>query len=91
MPIALIQQARWWCPMCGTDGVWGGTMMMFMMLFWVLVVVGIAWLLFRWGADVRGRGSPPAQESPEEILKARFARGEIDEESYGRMRAELRE
>ena len=52
-------------------------------LFWILllagVVVVIGWLL-------RGRA-----DSPLEILRRRYARGEIDRETYIRMRRELRE
>ncbi len=52
-------------------------------LFWILLIAGvvvvIGWLL-------RGRA-----DSPLEILRRRYARGEIDRETYIRMRRELRE
>jgi len=61
----------------------------FMWIFWIalllLVIVGIRWLI----ADgARGRGG--AREDAEAILHRRYASGEIDEETYRRMRDELR-
>ena len=52
-------------------------------LFWILLIAGvvvvIGWLL-------RGKA-----DSPLEIMRRRYARGEIDRETYTRMRQELRE
>lgn len=53
-----------------------------MLVFWGLVVWG-AIALFR-GAGWGGRG--PGPSDPEQILKARLARGEIDSEEYERLR-----
>jgi putative membrane protein len=59
---------------------------LFMILFWVLVIAG-AVALIKWLAS----SSMPRSESPLEILKARYARGEINKEEYERMRHELQE
>lgn len=72
--------------------------------FWVLVVVGIV-LAIRWliRADRASRLGPPPgvapgpaapgavsrPEDPLEILRQRYARGEIDEEEYERRRTTL--
>lgn len=62
----------------------------FMGLWWILgiaLVAAVVWALLR-----ARRGSivgPP--ESPEEILKRRYAKGEIDRETYERMRAVLKQ
>ncbi|MCW1958333.1 MAG: SHOCT domain-containing protein [Mycobacterium sp.] len=56
-----------------------------MVLFWILVVVGIIALTRTGsGAARRGTGTPvvSAGPSPEQILAARFARGEIDDAEY---------
>ena len=53
-----------------------------MLLFWALVVWG-AFTLFR-GSGGGGQGT--ARPDPEQILKERLARGEIDPEEYGRLR-----
>jgi putative membrane protein len=61
-------------------------------LFWALViaalVLGIRWLI---RADQRGRLQPPGPrpEDPLEILRQRYARGEIDDEEYERRRKTL--
>jgi putative membrane protein len=65
-------------------------MMLLMMLFWVAVVGGLLWVLLRASPGGWGRGTPLPRESPEEILRARYARGEIDRETYQRMTDDLR-
>ena len=61
-----------------------------MALWWI---VGLAVLAaFVW-AVARMSGTPgatPGQESPELILKSRYARGEIDREEYERRLADIR-
>lgn len=61
-------------------------------LFWILIAV-VAILLFKWIREGtrEDEPQPPADSSqpPLEILKQRFARGEIDQATYERMRKEL--
>lgn len=84
-------QGRWWCPMCGPWGAGGWGMMIFMSLFWLLVIALVAWLVYRLAAGGRGGpGARPRGGEAEEILKQRYARGEIDRETYERMLDELR-
>jgi putative membrane protein len=56
---------------------------LFMIPVWALVIVGIV-AIVKWAAS-----STPRSETPLEILKARYARGEIDKKEYERMRREL--
>jgi putative membrane protein len=61
-----------------------------MMLLWMVLLVGLvalAWTLGQRGGWFRGRGS---EDPAEAVLRERFARGEIDEATYRRMRDELR-
>jgi putative membrane protein len=61
-----------------------GTGWVFMLLFWVLVIVGII-AIARWltGASRRERGMPsPVHKIPTDILRERYARGEIDREEF---------
>ncbi|HYL40619.1 MAG TPA: SHOCT domain-containing protein [Candidatus Binatus sp.] len=74
---------------------WGGVIaLLVMVLFWVLVVVlivlGIRWLI-RADRNSRlgGPGAGPRPDDPLEILRQRYARGEIDEEEYARRRRTL--
>ena len=53
-------------------------MWIFTLLFWVLVIAGVV-LLINW---LRKQNT---NESALEILKKRYARGEIDKETYARL------
>lgn len=57
-----------------------------MWLFWLLVIVAII-IFVRYSNN--GASSPP--ESALDILKKRYARGEIDEEEYQRRRQTLQD
>lgn len=68
-------------------------------LFW-LALLGVAvWALVRWlGNSSRSTFTPPPpppvmsqQQSPLDILKSRYARGEIDTATYQSMREQLQE
>lgn len=65
----------------------GSLMMVFMLVFWALVIAALVFFI-RWLAQ-QGRGAPPGGEGPLEILKKRYARGEISLEEYQRMRRDL--
>jgi len=67
-----------------------GPMMMF--VFLVVVVVAVV-LLVRWlGASGRGTSfDPPSANKPLDILKERYARGEIDKEDFEERRRLLGE
>lgn len=67
---------------------WFGTIIM--IVFWVLVIVGIVFLI-RWlSASTRseGRGVRP-EDSALEILRRRYARGEIKKEEFEEKRKSL--
>ncbi len=64
--------------------------MILMALFWVAVIVGII-LLIRWifvSTGTRGRGTTSA-DSALEILKRRYARGEINKEEFDQKKKDL--
>lgn len=60
----------------------------FMWLFWISIIVGI-FFIFQAMAKGSSENALPDKESPLEILKKRYARGEIEEEEYERRRKEL--
>lgn len=79
--------------MMGDGGGWGWGMgfgWIFMILFWALIILGIV-ALARWlfSAGGFGGGSGGSSKAPLEILKERYARGEINREQYEQMRREL--
>ena len=72
---------HWW-----NDGGGFGGWMGFGWIFGVALVAVVFWVLLK---SVRS-GSSDSPESPEQILKRRYAKGEIDRETYQRMMSELR-
>ena len=61
---------------------------LFMGLFWAGLLVLVLWLVVRL-LPSRERPTAGGQDSPEEILDRRFARGQIDEQTYSAQRAVL--
>ena len=60
-----------------------------MILFWVVIIVGIT-LLVKWLAAASGKGEgTSAKESPIEILKRRYAAGEIGKEEFEEKKKDL--
>lgn len=75
----------------GPNMMWQGYGMMmgpFMMILFIAVIIVVGVLIFRW---LGGHGVGPktnSRENPVDILKTRFARGEIDKEEFDeRLRA----
>ena len=63
----------------------------FMILWWVLIIVGII-ALVRWLATSSGRGGHDGGDSKAlDILKQRYARGEIDEQEFQKRKRDLTE
>ena len=60
------------------------------MMLWPLIGIALIGLLL-WALVTRGPfGQSGAGESPEQILKRRYAKGEIDRETYERMLGDLK-
>ena len=76
------------CPMCeGMAGPWGWAMMLLMGLFWIAVIGGVGWLLYRL---LRGRGARSSRDAEAKaILRDRYASGDIDRATFERMREDL--
>ena len=77
-------------------GGWGAGKWMMLVLaivFMVAVIVGIVYLvrgLGRGGSAAGTQGVPGRHDSPEDILKRRYAAGEIDREDYESRMHDLR-
>lgn len=69
------------------SGMWFGGG--FMWIFWILLIVLIVWAVKAATGTGTGSNNSDSYESPLEILKKRYARGEIDEAEYERRRKEL--
>ncbi|MGQ0526332.1 MAG: SHOCT domain-containing protein [Betaproteobacteria bacterium] len=68
---------------------WGmGFGMISMVLFWILVILGIV-ILVRWvSGSSPASGAPPARTALD-ILKERYARGEIDKREFEEKKRDL--
>ncbi len=67
-----------WMPMMGIG-------VLFMVLFWVFVIAGVVYLI-RW---LMSQGLTSRPESSLDILKKRYARGEISKEQFDEMKQDL--
>lgn len=72
----------WWGPGYGLFG-W-----LFMLLFWVLIIAG-AVLIVRWLMDQARSPGSASQETALDILKKRYASGEITKEQFEAMKQDL--
>lgn len=72
-------------PMWGAGGMWGLGMMLMMVVFWGAIIAGIV-LVIRW-LSAQGGGSSPDRAL--DILRQRYARGEIDREEFEAKRRDL--
>lgn len=66
-------------------GVWGIGVMLMMLLFWGLVIVGVV-LGIRWLVT---QGKETRSDSAMEILRQRYARGEINKEEFEAKKRDL--
>jgi putative membrane protein len=73
-------------PMWGVWGVWGLGMMVMMLVFWGVVIVGIV-LAIRWFASPRHE--PRRVDTALDILRQRYARGDISKEEFEAKKRDL--
>ena len=68
----------------------GGFGWFFMILWWVLLIVGIVALVKWLTAKSNDSAQPPNHEkTPLEILKERYAKGEIDKKEFAEKKKDL--
>jgi putative membrane protein len=92
---ALAQQGGYnnWYMGRGMMGGWGmgGFGMIFMLIFWVLVIVGVIFLI-RWLAQntgKKGHSSTGTGSQAMDILKERYVRGDITRDQFETMKKEI--
>jgi putative membrane protein len=66
------------------NGFWGGGWMM--ILWWVIIIVAIVALV---KGFIGQKSSPASEESPPDILKKRYARGEIGKEEFESSKSDI--
>lgn len=70
--------------------------MLFMVLFWVLIIGGGAWLLVALVRSSQGQAAPrlfmpgrAADQAPLDILNSRYAKGEITKQQLEEMKRDI--
>lgn len=81
----MMRNWMWGDGMYGYGMGWGWFGFILMIAFWVLVILGIVYLV----KAIAGRGASSKEETPLDILKKRYARGEIDAEEFARKKKDL--
>jgi putative membrane protein len=57
-------------------------------IVWLIIIVVIVWVIFRFKGDIRGHYYK-SSESPLDIIKKRYANGEIRKEEFDRTKNDL--
>jgi putative membrane protein len=70
------------------DGFMGGGMW-FTWIFWLVIVGLIVYLIFKYTGQNRGTSHRINSETALDILKKRYARGEISQEEFNEMKKDL--
>lgn len=70
---------------------WGGWIIMWigMLLFWAVLVAFVVWAIRAWSGQRPGTGEGPPRQSALDIARERYARGEINDEEFERIRRGL--
>ena len=71
----------------GMMGGWGGFGWLWMVLWWALIVAGIV-VLVRWFSARAAEDEKPEGKALD-LLKERYTRGELDRDTYEKMRRDL--
>jgi len=70
--------------MFGNQGFMGG----FMWIFWIIVIVGLVFLI-KWIVQQNKPGESKSEENSLEILKKRYAKGEINKDEFEQKKKDL--
>lgn len=70
------------------DGRHHGFMGDYMWIFWIAVLVGLIFLI-KWMVQQSKQGGKKPKQNPLEILKKRYARGEIDKQEFDQKKKDL--
>lgn len=71
----------------GMNWGWGG--MIFQLLFWILIIIAVIWAIKYFTGQSRSNASSASGESALDILKKRYANGEIDKDEFEQKKRDL--
>jgi len=75
--------------MCSWGSGYGWLMMLVNLVIWLALIAGVVYLIVRFVKQPAGVGR--IDETPLDILKKRYAKGEISEDDFNRMKSKLEE
>ncbi|OGA02656.1 MAG: hypothetical protein A3I00_03130 [Betaproteobacteria bacterium RIFCSPLOWO2_02_FULL_64_12] len=75
--------------MWGVNGFGGGGMGIGMLLFWGLIIAAIVMLVRGFGTGSTGRTANVSDRTPLDILRERYAKGEIEKSDFEQRKREL--
>lgn len=61
-----------------------------MHVFWLILLVGVGLMILRGASSMRSGAADASSDSAEEIVRRRYARGEIARDEYERLLSDLR-
>ena len=94
LSVAFAQEGRYqgWRMGPGMMGSWGMGWFggIFMMAFWILIIIGLIFIV-KWLVQTKEKGKEGGEAGSRaiEILKERYARGEIDKSQFETMKRDL--
>lgn len=82
---------HWFFPWLGGYGMmgFGGLFSIVWMVIWVLFLVGIGYLVFYVIKNIFGTNKVVSDDQAIELLKLRYAKGEISKEEFERMKKDI--
>lgn len=75
--------------MWGVDGFGGGGMGIGMLLFWGLIIAAVVVLVRGFGAGSTGGTANVQDRTPLDVLRERYAKGEIDKSDFEQRKRDL--
>lgn len=66
-----------------------GWWMLFGGVFWLLFLLAICWIAVTFARTTNDKPTQPTRESPREVVRRRYAAGEITDEEYDRLMRKL--
>ncbi len=71
----------------GFGGMWLGGLLM--LVFWLFVLGGVVWLVLTLARSQSASQASAAGQTPLDLLRVRYARGEITKEQFDQMRRDV--